>query len=196
MRPAVWSAAGEDELMRQVYGAILDERPDERAVARYGRLLHRVNLEGLLARLDHATMLAGLEARVPFTDQELVEAAYRLPDGCKLAVSRDEPAPFLAAPELHSRGSLRSKIVLRRVAGSMLPRALAERPKASFPTPVARWLAGAWAAEVRSRLTCSPFLREAFRTEALIELASNPAAAGMWLWPLVNLSLWGDELFC
>ena len=25
-----------------------------------------------------------------------------------------------------------------------------------------------------------------------VELA---AAAGMWLWPLVNLSLWGDSLF-
>jgi asparagine synthase (glutamine-hydrolysing) len=195
LRLAAWSAAGEDEPMRRCYNAVLDERPDERAVARYGRLLHRVNLEGLLTRLDHATMLAGLEARVPFTDHELVEAAYRLPDGCKLAVRGDEPAPFLAAPELAARGSLRSKIVLRQVAGAMMPRALAERPKASFPTQIARWFADEWADAIRSQLVGSSFLREAFRPEAIAELAASPAQAGMWLWPLVNLSLWGDALF-
>jgi asparagine synthase (glutamine-hydrolysing) len=75
----------------------------------------------------------------------------------------------------------------------MMPRRLADRPKASFPTPVARWLRDEWAADVRGVLQTSPFLRAVCQPAALGQLADNPAAAGMWLWPLLNLAFWGDS---
>jgi hypothetical protein len=29
----------------------------------------------------------------------------------------------------------------------------------------------------------------------MAELASNVTAAGMWLWPILNLLAWGDSVF-
>ncbi|MEM9704322.1 MAG: asparagine synthase C-terminal domain-containing protein, partial [Planctomycetota bacterium] len=108
----------------------------------YAELLHRVNLETLLGRLDRATMAAGLEARVPFCSHRVVEAMAAVPGDLKLRVDPGEATPYLAAPHLDGRGSLEGKRVVRRLAGQLLPAGLADRPKASFPTPVAGWLAG------------------------------------------------------
>lgn len=45
---------------------------------------YQVHLPGLLRRMDFASMAASKEARVPFADRRLVEAAYRLPAAAKL----------------------------------------------------------------------------------------------------------------
>jgi asparagine synthase (glutamine-hydrolysing) len=154
-----------------------------------------VNLEGLLSRLDSATMLAGLEARVPYTDHLLVEKMFRLPRKYKIDVAHEERKPYLASGLLEQRGSLRSKRVLRSVAERMMPHSLAHRKKASFPTPVQSWLSGEWQDKIRETLRNSPFGKEVFRPEALNELAENLPQAGMWLWPIVNVLHWGDRQF-
>ena len=159
-------------------------------------VLHRVNLEGLLARLDSATMLAGLEARVPYTDHKLVEQVFRLPQRYKIDVAHGEKSPHLSSLALERRGSLRSKRLLRSVAKGLMPKSLALRKKASFPTPVEGWLTGRWSSAVRERLLRSEFGRILFRPDALAELAGNLPAAGMWLWPLMNVLSWGDRQFC
>jgi asparagine synthase (glutamine-hydrolysing) len=153
-----------------------------------------VNLEALLARLDTATMAVGLEARVPFTDHHLIETALSLPRSLRIDVDPGEQAPFLASGELSSRGSLRSKRVLRLVADRMLPRDLARRPKASFPTPVADWLAGQWSRWAGETLRGSRFAHEVFEPAAVEALAARPATVGMWMWPILNLCQWGDRL--
>ncbi len=190
----IWQHAEHDQNLVAQYQSALEGRPDQPTSERYARLLHRVNLEGLLGRLDQTTMLAGLEARVPFTDHQFVEYAARLPDNEKLRLSSAETAPYLSATDLATRGALESKVVLRTFAEQRLPRQLAQRPKASFPTPVARWIANEWRERIQSRLATSPFIRSAFNPHAIAELRANPAAAGMWLWPILNLSFWGDSV--
>ena len=76
-----------------------------------------------------------------------------------------------------------------------MPRNLSQRPKASFPTPVATWFRGPWRAWARERIAGSPFANALFEPEPLRELAANPEQAGMWLWPLLNVCLWGDRQF-
>lgn len=194
-QPWAWQAAGEDRPMVGHYAALLEESPPLSTDRRYLRLLHRVNLESLLARLDTATMQAGLEARVPFTDHRLVEQVFRLPQAFRIAVAEDEPAPYLTSGDLQARGSLRAKRVLRSVARRLMPAAMADRPKASFPTPVAGWLCGPWSDTVRERLRTSPFGQAVFQPHALTELADDLPRAGMWLWPLLNVLDWGDRQF-
>lgn len=157
-------------------------------------ILHRLNLESLLSRLDTATMLASLEARVPFTDHRLVEFAFALPTSFRIDVDPREASPFLPAAELGRRGSLRSKRLLRQVAARRMPERAAQRRKASFPTPVASWLSGPWQSWASSRLLNSPFGQQVFRRETLVEMAGNVATAGMWLWPVLNLLNWGDRV--
>ena len=193
LTPEVWEKAEHDQPLLAAYGAALDGPPERSTSERYARLLHRINLEGLLGRLDQATMLAGLEARVPFTDHRFVEFASGLPTQEKLRISSTESAPFLSATELATRGALESKVALRSFARERLPAKLAERPKASFPTPVAKWIANEWRERIQIRLATSPFIHSVFQPEAVQELSANPSAAGMWLWPILNLSFWGDE---
>lgn len=194
-RPELHTLIDSDGPAVQYYAELLSERPEETTSERYLRLLHRVNLESLLSRLDSATMQAGLEARVPFTDHHLVESIYRIPIEQKIDVTPSESAPYLSSGELASRGSLRSKRPLRKVASELMPHTLAFRPKASFPTPVADWIAGPWQETVREKLLTSPFGREVFQPSALHELADNLPTTGMWTWPILNLLEWGDQQF-
>jgi len=194
-QPWAWKAAEQDDRMLDCYARHFSDAAAGPTSRQYLRALHRVNLESLLSRLDSSTMLAGLEARVPYTDHRLVENMFRVPFEHKIDVDPAEPAPYLPAAELQARGSLRSKRILRTVAEGLMPAPLARRPKVSFPTPVAGWLAGPWQNRARQILTSSPFGRSLFQAEALAELAGNVPAAGMWLWPMLNVLLWGDRQF-
>ncbi len=194
-QPAAWDAAQHDEGLRESYGSQLDHNHEEPTANRYTKLLHRVNLEGLLSRLDSATMAAGLEARVPYTDHHLVEAMFRLPLRYKIDTAHVGPRPPYCSAFLDQRGEIQSKRLLRSVAEQLMPSDLAHRKKASFPTPVSRWLTENWSQPVRETLTHSRFGREWFRPAALSELAENLPAAGMWLWPLLNVIQWGERQF-
>lgn len=194
-RPTVWEAAGRDEQMTRWYDEALAGPPERPASVRLTRLLHRVNLETLLSRLDSAAMRASLEVRPVYTDHLLVEETFRLPERFKLAVAEEEQAPYLSAGDLAARGSLRDKRLLRATASRMMPARLAQRPKASFPTPLAKWLGDDWAAWAGKTLRRSSFAASMLRPEVTEELAANPARAGMCLWPILNVAVWGDRQF-
>lgn len=141
-------------------------------LAAHLRFLRRVNLAGLLARLDTATMLAGVEGRTPFADAEVAALSDALPTALKF----DESIAGVAG----------TKIVLRRAFAGGVPREVLERPKASFPLPFQPWVedhAGA--------LQDSPLAREMFSEAARATVAARAAELWRLAWPMVNLALWG-----
>ena len=77
----------------------------------------------VLARTDRATMAAGVEARVPFLDRRVIEAANALHDACCLR-------PF----------SLETKRVLKLILLRYLPHRMVYRRKIGFDLPIAGWL--------------------------------------------------------
>lgn len=79
--------------------------------------------DDILHKVDRASMAVGLEARVPLLDHRLVEFAWSLP-----------------LSSLVNGG--RGKQPLQRILGRYLPRALFDRPKQGFATPIASWLRG------------------------------------------------------
>ncbi|MDA1213411.1 MAG: asparagine synthase (glutamine-hydrolyzing) [Planctomycetota bacterium] len=194
-RPEIWQQLNDDRPMYDTYLAAFVQWGERPTSEKLHRLLHRVNLEALLARLDSATMSAGLEGRVPYTDHRLVEEMFRMPRSFRIDVDPEEPSPYLAAGELHQRGSLRSKRMLRTLADRLLPRQLARRPKASFPTPVQSWMSRHWHNEIREKFQTSPFGRELFREEILHAAGEHPEQIGMRAWPIWNLLEWGDQHF-
>lgn len=76
-----------------------------------------------LVKVDIASMAASLEARTPFLDHVLVEAAARIPSNLKI------------------RG-LATKYVLKRAVGRLLPVEIVNRKKHGFAVPTAHWLRG------------------------------------------------------
>ena len=84
---------------------------------------HTYLSEGLLVKLDRATMLTSLEGRVPFLDHTLVESMAALPTSFKLH-------------------GMDAKRVLKEALGSALPDEVVKRKKKGFGIPLADWLRG------------------------------------------------------
>ena len=76
----------------------------------------RHHIEGLLNRLDIATMNASVEGRVPFLDHELIDFINTLPLKYKLGNT--------------------SKYILKKVAEKYLPKEIIYREKIGFPIPL------------------------------------------------------------
>lgn len=82
-------------------------------------------LDDILLKADRAGMRHALELRSPFLDWRL----FRLCAG------------MLAA---YKRQGRQGKIILRSVAGRLLPSSVLNRPKRGFNAPVAHWLCNDW----------------------------------------------------
>jgi asparagine synthase (glutamine-hydrolysing) len=176
---ALWRGVEQDAELTAWYRGAFDEcaagaAPDLTGdgLAAHLRFLRRVNLSGLLARLDTATMLAGVEGRTPFADAEVAGLADTLPTGLKF----DEAVAGVAG----------TKIVLRRAFAGRVPREVVERPKASFPLPFQ-----AWVEDQAGVLLDSALAREMFTEAARVTVAARAGELWRLSWPMVNLALWG-----
>ena len=135
--------------------------------------------EGVLTKVDRASMACSLEVRLPLLDRRVVELAASLPMRLKL------------------RG-LTTKYVLKRALSGVLPRAILERRKKGFGVPLARWF----------RADLAPLLRDAcardvvcraglFRPEAVERLIGEHAAGRRdhrkKLYTLLAFQLWASR---
>jgi asparagine synthase (glutamine-hydrolysing) len=172
--PAIWRALEGDAALadtyRQEFAEASAERDDADPLQSHLRFHRRVNLTGLLARLDTATMLAGVEGRTPFADVAVAALAESLP-------MRDKFTPGPPA---------RTKIVLRDAFAPDLPSEVASRPKASFPLPFQEWIQ-----DNAAELNQSAFAREVFTQAAIAAIAARPRELWRFAWPMINIALWG-----
>ncbi|PWK64444.1 asparagine synthase (glutamine-hydrolysing) [Streptomyces sp. CG 926] len=138
--------------------------------------VHALMPDDPVKRVDNMTMAWGLEARVPFLDQDLVELAAACPPGLKLAQG--------------------GKAVLKDVGRTVLPREVVDRPKGYFPVPAVRNMARPVLARVRHALTAPEARRRGIFDERLVdELLAAPnrhrARRGAnTLWQVATLEIW------
>lgn len=140
------------------------------------RMLRRINLEGLLTRLDSSMMRAGVEGRTPLADARVAAFAESLSLGDKY--------------DGEVEGALGTKVVLRRAFADRVPGEVLTRAKASFPLPFQEWMVGAGLEDVFAE---SP-AREWF-TEAAWEALTAPDAArrSIAAWPVANVAMWAGR---
>jgi len=127
-------------------------------------------------RVDNMTMAWGLEARVPFLDQDLVELVAGMPPEIKLKSGGKHP--------------------LKVIARGLLPDIVIDRPKGYFPVPSLKFVRGEVLEFMRAVLD-SPACRERglFQRPYVERLLSNPEREhtpilGSKLWHLALLEFW------
>jgi len=151
-----------------------DPLPEGTSLARHlRRAVLSTSLPALLRYEDRNSMRFAIEARVPFLDHRLVEAAMMLPDRLKIARAV-------------------TKIPLRRCGRGRLPESVRrDRRKIGFATPQAAWLSDARPA-IREFLAESRGVSEGWfsRTE-LDRLVDGDIAAddGSALWRCLSLEM-------
>ncbi len=89
-----------------------------RSIEFYGRFYLQ---DGVLTKVDRASMMVGLEVRAPFLDNDVVDFAQRLPSSMK-----------------YRNGT--SKYLLKKAMQGILPDDLLYRPKKGFGIPLTTWL--------------------------------------------------------
>jgi len=95
-------------------------------------------LDGVLVKVDRASMNTALEVRSPFLDTRLVELAFSLPAGMNLKDGT-------------------TKHLMRKILADRLPPDIVSLPKKGFGVPLAAWL----------RNELRPLIEQHLSTEAL-----------------------------
>ncbi|MCP2031313.1 asparagine synthase (glutamine-hydrolyzing) [Okibacterium sp. HSC-33S16] len=137
---------------------------------------HSLMIDDPVKRVDSMTMAFGLEARVPFLDQDLVSLAAQCPPELKL---RDE-----------------GKGPLKALGREILPREVVDRPKGYFPVPQLCHLDGEVLDMVRE-VMLAPEARDrgVFRSDRVDALLDDPNGSltptgTNTLWSLAVLEMW------
>ena len=156
-------------------------------------------LHGLLVMEDKLSMAHGLETRVPFLDNDLVDFAQRLPLSLKLAnlgaaAAFDENEPGPKATKYYSQ-TRDGKILLRKLMTRYLPSEIVEGEKQGFSAPDASWFKGDSIEYVRETLlTGRPLLYDYLARPKIEALVSDHLEGRqnrrLLIWSLLNLEQW------
>ena len=132
--------------------------------------------DDLLIKMDKMSMAASVEARVPLLDLPLIEWAMRLPDAHKIQ-------------------GLEGKVLLKRLARTLLPADIVDRPKVGFTVPLSPWFRGPMR-ELLEETLLDPrslgrgWLEPAAVRATLADHVSGRRDRARELWTLLTLELW------
>jgi asparagine synthase (glutamine-hydrolysing) len=159
-------------------------------------------LHGLLVVEDKLSMAHGLESRVPFLDNDLVDFVMRVPVKYKLnnlaevaRLNENEPGD---KSETFFERSKDGKQILRDAMSRHIPASVTGRAKQGFSSPDASWFKGESIDFVRRQLGgASPLFdildRDAV-TEALESHLNGTENRRLLVWGLLNLHEWLSQV--
>ena len=166
-----------DDVTSRLVGDLLDEIEADEYLDRVLALdVTTLIVDDPVKRVDNMTMAWGLEARVPFLDQELIELAASMPPQLKLASG--------------------GKHVLKQISRGLLPDSVIDRKKGYFPMPSLKYVRGEFLDFMKQVLLCDAAKQRGLYNPAYVEkLMAEPEAyltrlQGSKLWHLAALELW------
>lgn len=131
--------------------------------------------DGLLPKVDIASMAHSMELRSPFLDQELAALAASMPSSLK--TTRND-----------------TKVLLKKIARQRLPVECIDRPKQGFSVPLEHWFRDDLASYIRHEVTDPAFLAVGFRKLEIERILSEHESGTMRhdqrLWTLLMLKRW------
>lgn len=161
-------------------------------------------LHGLLVVEDKLSMAHGLETRVPFLDNDLVDFAMRCPVGLKLnnlaeVVRLNENEPGDKQGKFFQR-TRDGKQILRDVMQSHIPAEIATAVKQGFSGPDSSWFKGESIDFVQRRLLSGApriyeFLDRDTAARFINEHLEGRKNRRLLIWSLLNVEQWLREYF-
>ena len=160
-------------------------------------------LHGLLTIEDKISMAHGLETRVPFLDNDLVDFAMQVPVGLKLGnlgevvrLDENEPGSKTAKYFQQTRDG---KLLLRQVMERYVPADIADGVKKGFSAPDASWFRGDSIDYVQRRLMGDDArLFEYLDRKSIHQLVADHMNGHdnrrLLIWSLLNLEEWMKSL--
>ncbi len=135
--------------------------------------------EGVMVKVDRASMACSLETRAPFLDYELVEYVMGLPSELKLK-------------------GFTTKYILKKVMKGILPPQVIERKKKGFGVPIAKWIKGPLKGLFEELLSPDRIGREGFLSPQYVatllqDHLLNKKDNRKQLWTLLVWELWLDR---
>ncbi|AOG12611.1 MULTISPECIES: asparagine synthase (glutamine-hydrolyzing) [unclassified Agrobacterium] len=156
-------------------------------------------LHGLFVVDDKLSMAHGLEARVPFMDNDLVDFAMRCPVSLKLnnlqnvlRINENEPG---SKAGLYFQKTNDGKQILRDVMSKLIPQDVTKAEKQGFSSPDASWFKGESIDFVRATLL-DPKARiyDLFDRDAVLSLVNEHMRGEqnrrLLIWSLLNVEAW------
>lgn len=202
-QPDVWQAVKDLRTIDVMQGVVDGASgPLERPEDYVNRSLYfecKTFLHGLLVVEDKLSMAHGLETRVPFLDNDVVDFAMRLPVRAKLRaldqVDRlDENAPGQKNDVYYARTN-DGKIILRQMLARLLPSQYVDGAKQGFSAPDASWFRGDSIDYVKA-LILDPHARiyEFLRPDTVAELVGEHLRGEknrrLLIWSLISFEWW------
>lgn len=193
LSPEVRRVVAEDAESIDVIRAAFERARRRGVMGQIAQVFVDVHLPNLLTMVDATTMMSSVEARVPYLDHRIAEAAWAIPESSRLAWrSRLAPVRALVRPVAAFSESLdEPKAHLRRTWAADLPSMVLRRRKMGFPMPLGAWLATERRAEIVSAI-CRPgsSLAAVFDLDRLARWAIDHEVSdgfGQRLWRLYSL---------
>jgi asparagine synthase (glutamine-hydrolysing) len=155
-------------------------------------------LHGLLVVEDKVSMAHGLESRIPFLDNDLVDFGMRVPVGWKLGnlgevvrLNENEPGPKTSKYFERTRDG---KLILREAMARYVPTDVTQAVKQGFSAPDASWFRGESIEYVRRLLGRNAAIYE-FLDRATVQRLVDDHLEGrenrrLLIWSLLCLETW------
>lgn len=182
---------------RQVYdNAIRKMFSDNRNEYNVFHFFHKYHVKGLLQRVDTTTMLASVEARVPFLDHELIEYSYKkVPYSMKLRWNSDvemEKARSASAKEYSEKYDT-PKYLLRKVARDYIPEEVITRKKVGFPVPLDQW--NTYILQTAEKELKKATWLKKDTVDSLIQQCQKSGIGNQLIWMFLNVQIFVDMYF-
>jgi asparagine synthase (glutamine-hydrolysing) len=159
-------------------------------------------LHGLMLLEDKLGMAHGLETRVPFLDNDVVDFACRVPVRFKLGnlgavvtLNENEPGP---KTKRYFEKTQDGKLLMRKVMERMVPHDIAHRAKQGFSSPDGSWFRGESINYVKERLIAGNPRIYDILDRSILEPLINDHLDGrenrrLLLWSLLYLESWCEQ---
>ncbi len=161
-------------------------------------------LHGLLVVEDKLSMAHGLETRVPFLDNDLVDFAMQLPVNLKLGkitelirLNENEPG---AKTQRYFQKAQDGKLILRQVMNRYIPEAITTAIKQGFSAPDSSWFKGESIDFVKKiifnkRSSLYDVMDSAAVQELVTEHIEGRTNRRLLIWSLLNFEFWLNRYY-